>query len=194
MNNQQEEAKALEEALNVLNELIRSMHRLKNTTGDKFRTCDVKRLEQAIYIQNKYVKADNSPSIVQSQQPFSSTEKDEETLTAKLRNQLSPIYGLAEMIINSENDSDLMALTIEQARQAISLKSVIDNLLLAIEHEQQPSPAMTLEECKEQVAKKYGHYNFTAFYLRCLSDANPFHDMIPFLDEVAELYANQLRK
>lgn len=56
-----------------------------------------------------------------------------ETLEAKLRNQLSPIYGLVDMILLMEKNPEIKELIIEQAKQALDNKDKIDFLLTSIE-------------------------------------------------------------
>jgi hypothetical protein len=56
-----------------------------------------------------------------------------ETLEAKLRNQLSPIYGLADMILLLEKKPEIKELLIEQAKKTIANRKVIDTLLVSIE-------------------------------------------------------------
>lgn len=50
---------------------------------------------------------------------------------------------------------------------------------------------MTLSEVKDLVCKEYGHRDFLEFKIKCLKQANPLHDMIPMLDEVARRYASE---
>jgi len=61
-----------------------------------------------------------------------------ETAVDKLRNQLSPHYGLPEMILAIENHPEkkdgLMKLIIEQGKQAQANKQRIDELLIEIEN------------------------------------------------------------
>lgn len=47
----------------------------------------------------------------------------------------------------------------------------------------------TLEQTKDAVCQEYGHRDFLQFKIKCLKQANPLHDMIPLLDEVARRYA-----
>lgn len=56
---------------------------------------------------------------------------DTETLEAKLRNKLSPLYGLASMVVALEkrNDEKLLEIIIEQAKLAIMFQDEIDILL-----------------------------------------------------------------
>lgn len=56
-----------------------------------------------------------------------------ETLEAKLRNQLSPIYGLVDMILLMEKNPEIKELIIEQAKQSLDNKDKIDFLLTSIE-------------------------------------------------------------
>ena len=56
-----------------------------------------------------------------------------ETLEAKLRNQLSPIYSLADMILLIDEKPEVKKILIEQAKQAVKNKEVIDLLLVEIE-------------------------------------------------------------
>jgi len=60
-------------------------------------------------------------------------KQDNETNIAKLRNQLSPIYGIVDMLLHCEGNEQLLALTIQQARQALDNKDRIDELLILIE-------------------------------------------------------------
>lgn len=57
--------------------------------------------------------------------------------------------------------------------------------------EDKPSRAMTLEECKDQVARKHGANNWDNL---CFIWAGFIKQIEPFMDEVAELFANQFRK
>lgn len=61
----------IDETLLVLNRLIRSMQRLKNTVGDKFLKADDERLTDAIYIQNKYAKIEKSMRVEKSETKLS---------------------------------------------------------------------------------------------------------------------------
>lgn len=56
-----------------------------------------------------------------------------ETLEAKLRNQLSPIYGLVDMILLMEKNPEIKELLVKQAKQCVKNKQVIDSLLLEME-------------------------------------------------------------
>ena len=58
---------------------------------------------------------------------------ENETLEAKLRNQLSPIYSLVDMILLMEEKPEIKELIIKQAKQAVSNKERIDLLLAGIE-------------------------------------------------------------
>ncbi len=58
---------------------------------------------------------------------------ENETLEAKLRNQLSPIYGLVDMILLMEEKPEIKELLIKQAKQAVKNKKIIDLLLAGIE-------------------------------------------------------------
>lgn len=58
---------------------------------------------------------------------------ENETLVAKLRNQLSPIYGLANMILMMEEKPEIKQLIIKQSEQVVKNKTKIDQLLTAIE-------------------------------------------------------------
>ena len=58
---------------------------------------------------------------------------ENETLEAKLRNQLSPIYGLVDMILLMEQKPEIKELLIKQAKQAVTNKEIIDLLLAGIE-------------------------------------------------------------
>lgn len=58
-----------------------------------------------------------------------------ETNIAKLRNQLSPHYGLPEMILMLDEHPEIKPLLIEQAKQAKQNKDRIDELLTLIEEE-----------------------------------------------------------
>ena len=58
-----------------------------------------------------------------------------ETAVAKLRNQLSPHYGLPEMILALDKHPKMKELIIEQAKQAQANKARIDELLVEIESE-----------------------------------------------------------
>jgi hypothetical protein len=56
-----------------------------------------------------------------------------ETLEAKLRNQLTPIYSLAKMVLQLETNPELKEIVIAQAKQVFDNKEKIDALLEAIE-------------------------------------------------------------
>ena len=58
---------------------------------------------------------------------------ENETLEAKLRNQLSPIYGLADMILLMNKKPEIKDLLIKQAKQVVKNKEIIDLLLAGIE-------------------------------------------------------------
>jgi len=55
--------------------------------------------------------------------------------------------------------------------------------------EAQKQPAMSLEECKQEVAKKYGYNSWAVMFV-----SNLKHDLSAHQDEVAILYANQFRE
>ena len=50
---------------------------------------------------------------------------------------------------------------------------------------------MTLDQVKDAVCQEYGNRDFLQFKIKCLKQANPLHDMIPMLDEVARRYAKE---
>ena len=56
-----------------------------------------------------------------------------ETLEAKLRNQLTPIYGLADMILALDKNPDLMPIVVGTAKQVDVNKKKIEQILCAIE-------------------------------------------------------------
>lgn len=58
---------------------------------------------------------------------------ENETLEAKLRNRLSPLYSLVDMILLMEKKPEIKELLIEQAKQAVVNKEVINLLLVGIE-------------------------------------------------------------
>ncbi len=60
-------------------------------------------------------------------------KKSDETPVDKLRNQLSPHYGLPEMILAIDKHPDMKGLVIAQAKQAQTNKTRIDELLKEIE-------------------------------------------------------------
>lgn len=65
-------------------------------------------------------------------------EKSIETLEAKLRNQLTPIYGLADLVILIEDEEgqmkqSLLEIIIDMAHQVNKNKDKIDKLLKKIE-------------------------------------------------------------
>jgi hypothetical protein len=64
----------------------------------------------------------------------------EETLEAMLRNQLSPLYGLADMILEMDKHPDLKRFVIEQAKQAIKNKENIIKILEGIEAKTRNKP------------------------------------------------------
>jgi hypothetical protein len=65
--------------------------------------------------------------------------KDTETLTAKLRNALSPAYGLAQMILlteeNQDKKEDMWELLVEAAKQAEKQQERIDKILSKLEEQ-----------------------------------------------------------
>lgn len=63
------------------------------------------------------------------------TNIDTETLEAKLRNQLSPLYGLASMVVALEdnNSPELLKIIIECAKQAMKSTEEIDIILKKID-------------------------------------------------------------
>lgn len=58
-----------------------------------------------------------------------------ETNADKLRNALSPLYGLALMVVNLENHPELLPIVISTAKKAARSKQTIDDLLIKIENE-----------------------------------------------------------
>lgn len=56
-----------------------------------------------------------------------------ETLEAKLRNQLTPLYGLADMVLALEKNPKLMPIIIQNAEQVNINKRKIEQLLSAME-------------------------------------------------------------
>lgn len=58
-----------------------------------------------------------------------------ETLVAKLRNKLSPAYGLAEIVLLIDKNPDIKDIMIAQAKQAIENKKAIRELLVQLESE-----------------------------------------------------------
>ncbi len=56
-----------------------------------------------------------------------------ETPAAKLRNKLSPLYGLATMILMMKDNKELEKLVFEQAELAVDTMPTIDNLLTTID-------------------------------------------------------------
>lgn len=64
-------------------------------------------------------------------------EKDNETLEAKLRNQLSPIYNLADMILimnqHPEKEAELKSIVLAEATKVVENKQRIEFLLSGIE-------------------------------------------------------------
>lgn len=63
--------------------------------------------------------------------------KDTETYEAKLRNQLTPLYGLSSMILMLEerkDDIELINIIINAAKQAETNKKKVDKLLTLIEN------------------------------------------------------------
>lgn len=59
--------------------------------------------------------------------------QSEETLEAKLRNLLTPLYSLADIVVLSENNKELHKISIDVAKQAIINKEKINELLILIE-------------------------------------------------------------
>lgn len=72
---------------------------------------------------------------------------ENETLEAKLRNQLSPIYGLVDMILLMEEKPEIKELLIKQAKQAVTNKEIIDLLLAEIEAKTLNKPAVIRQVC-----------------------------------------------
>lgn len=54
------------------------------------------------------------------------------SITHKLRGKLSPIYSLADMVSECDNNPELIKLCIEQAKQVLAYKDEIDELLSQI--------------------------------------------------------------
>jgi hypothetical protein len=73
----------------------------------------------------------------QCEKPTTGTETTE-TLQAKLRNQLSPLYGLADCVLLMDERPDLKPLITERAKRAFESKPRIDALLKAIDIGQRP--------------------------------------------------------
>lgn len=70
---------------------------------------------------------------------------EHETLEAKLRNQLSPIYGLADMILLLDEKPEIKELLIKQAKQVKINKPIIDLLLKGIEAKTEDKPDVLRE-------------------------------------------------
>jgi hypothetical protein len=58
----------------------------------------------------------------------------EETAEAKLRNLLTPIYSLADIVILMDEHQDLKRIAIDTAKQVIINKEKIKQLLIEIEN------------------------------------------------------------
>lgn len=58
-----------------------------------------------------------------------------ETTTAKLRNQLGPLYSLADTVLLLKDNPQLMDILLRQAEQCVINKEAIHPLLLQIEAE-----------------------------------------------------------
>lgn len=56
-----------------------------------------------------------------------------ETLSAKLRNQLTPLYSLAEMIVLGKDNPEILDAVIECAENALENRKTIDKLLTEID-------------------------------------------------------------
>ena len=56
-----------------------------------------------------------------------------ETAEAKLRNQLSPLYGLASAVLRIDDHPEMKRIVFDMANQAIKNKEAIDLLLVEIE-------------------------------------------------------------
>jgi dsDNA-specific endonuclease/ATPase MutS2 len=54
---------------------------------------------------------------------------NKETVEARIKNLLNPIYTLAQMCVELENHPELLKSVIEQAKQAVSNKENLDELL-----------------------------------------------------------------
>lgn len=67
-------------------------------------------------------------------------ERELETLEAKLRNQLSPLYGLADIILLLDENPDLKPILIQQAKQSQLNMKKIDLLLKGIEAKTEDLP------------------------------------------------------
>lgn len=61
--------------------------------------------------------------------------KETETSEAKLRNQLTPIYGLDDLILMLDTHPELMPIIVEMAKQVVKNKPKIKSLLKKIENE-----------------------------------------------------------
>lgn len=83
---------------------------------------------------------------------------ENETLEAKLRNQLSPIYGLADMILLIDEKPEMKQLIIEQAKQAVKNKDVIDLLLVEIEAKTLSKPDVSGSLPLTEDEKSYIHW------------------------------------
>lgn len=73
-------------------------------------------------------------------------ENDNETNEAKLRNQLSPFYNLADIVIKLEAHPELLKIVIDEAKQVKNNKSEIDRLLNIIDS---PKPLLTINMVKD---------------------------------------------
>ena len=58
---------------------------------------------------------------------------DKETLEAKLRNSLTPAYGLADMVLLIDKNPAIIPIIIKSAKQVVKNKNSIDTLLKKIE-------------------------------------------------------------
>lgn len=61
-------------------------------------------------------------------------KRQEETPEAQLRNQLTPIYNLAQVILRLDEKPEIKNIVISLAKQCLVNKSKIDSLLVQIEN------------------------------------------------------------
>ncbi len=73
-------------------------------------------------------KIENSPS------PYSEDENQTESPESKLRNSLTPIYNLAEMVLLMDKKEGLKEVVMDTAKQVIANRKRIDELLVMIEN------------------------------------------------------------
>lgn len=97
----------------------------------------------------------------------------DETLEAKLRNQLSPLYGIADLVLLMDENPEIKKHVIQMAKQASKNKPTIDLILRGIEAKTENKPdvlRIAFEAGREKIQHPdwdYVYEDFDAFIKQC---------------------------